>query len=76
MNISDLVAHFKDKSGLQKMIDKLGNKETARRLAWLQDETADKVEVLMKQFLADDYYDDKGVKGGKYFWGDEWKHLH
>lgn len=70
MDIGDISVHFKDKCHLQTMIDKLGKKEAVQRLAWLHDYAEVKVETLVNQFLTDDYYDDKGVKGGREFWGD------
>ena len=72
LDIGEIKSHFKTKDRMIKMIDKLGKEESVRRVAWLYDydEDEDKVSKLFDQFLTDDYVDDKGVKGGDYFWGD------
>ncbi len=70
MNISSMKSHFRNPDGLLKMINKFGRQETVQRLAWLHDCQEAKVETLVDQFLTDDYVDEKGVKGGNYFWGD------
>lgn len=70
MNIGDLVytlPHPNDKSALQKMIDKFGLDETVNRFVWLYGETKEKVNSLIEQLLTDDYVDDRGERGGKYF---------
>ena len=46
------------------------NKNITDLLAWLHDCSAKQAQTLIDQFLTDDYVDDKGVKGGDYFWGD------
>ncbi len=58
------------KEALTKMIEQLGREETCRRFAWLFDGTVEECDVLIDAFFNDDYVDDKGVKGGRYFWGD------
>lgn len=70
MDIGDFVAHFRDRDHLQKMIDKLGKTEAVQRLAWLHEWPEAKVAVMADQFLTGDYVDDRGEKGGRYFWGD------
>jgi len=70
LNISNLKCHFGDKATLNRMIEAFGKQETAKRMAWLHGGSMWDAEVLIDQFLTDDYVDDKGVKGGDYFWGD------
>lgn len=74
MIIADLNSIDKDPrvvgSNLNKMIDKLGLDETITRLAWLYDESEGKVADLVNKYFAGDFVDDKGVKGGDFFWGD------
>ena len=52
------------------MLERFGEEETAQRLAWLHDSSPEEARKLIHQFLTDDYVDDKGVKGGNFFWGD------
>ena len=70
LDMSDMKIHFKSKDHLTGMIEKLGRAEAVQRVAWLHDHPEEKVGTLFDKFLTDDYVDDKGVKGGDYFWGD------
>jgi hypothetical protein len=70
MTIGDLKCHFKNKNHLNQMIERFGERDAAHRLAWLHDCSVEEAETLICQFLTDDYVDDKGVKGGDFFWGD------
>lgn len=69
--LGNLICLFKeDKSNLIKMIDKLGKNEAAMRLSWLFSQTKESMEMLIDQWLTGEYYDDKDVKGGNFFWGE------
>jgi hypothetical protein len=54
MKESTLKTHFKEKKTLERMIERFGKAETAKRLAWLHDCDERKVGSLVKQFLAGD----------------------
>jgi hypothetical protein len=70
VNISDFYAHFRNKNDLCEMLGRFGEENTAKRLAWLHECDLASVKTLIHQLLTDDYVDDKGIKGGNFFWGD------
>ena len=72
MNIGDLsiLNGTHGQADLNKMIEKLGKVETINRVGWFYGASFKKTEELIDQYLSGNYFDDKGTKGGDYFWGD------
>ena len=69
------VSHIGDtfdwkKEPLQEMIETFGMKETVHRWAWYRGVELEAAAEVIRQYLEDDWVDEKGVPCGHSFWGE------